>query len=111
MKRWQPIAILCSFVVLLFAPMRAVAADAPEGTETRKPDRDAVCTKCHDENEPKPILAIYQTRHGVKADPRTPSCQSCHGTSDDHVRNPRGVSPRPEPDVVFGAKHASAPSI
>jgi DmsE family decaheme c-type cytochrome len=25
------------------------------------------------------------------------------------VRNPRGVSPRPVPDVVFGAKHASAP--
>ncbi len=36
--------------------------------------KDAVCTKCHDENETKPVLAIYQTKHGVKGDSRTPSC-------------------------------------
>jgi DmsE family decaheme c-type cytochrome len=64
--------------------------------------RDAVCTKCHDENDNKPILSYYQTRHGVKADPRTPGCQTCHGASNDHVKNPRGVSPRPKPDTVFG---------
>ena len=66
--------------------------------------RDAVCTKCHDENDNKPILAIYQTRHGVKADPRAPTCQSCHGESERHVKNPEGTSTRPTPDVVFGAK-------
>ena len=74
---------------------------------------DAVCTKCHDENDNKAILSIYQTRHGVKADARTPSCQSCHGTSDRHVKNTEGTSPRPSPEVVFGGtlktKTASAP--
>jgi DmsE family decaheme c-type cytochrome len=110
MKRWKVMAVLGGFVGLLAMSMQAAAADPPESADVKaKVERDAVCTKCHDENDPKPILAIYQTRHGVKADPRTPSCQSCHGTSDEHVRNPRGVSPRPEPDVVFGVKHASAP--
>ena len=47
--------------------------------------KDAVCTRCHDESETKPLLSIYQTRHGVKADSRTPTCQSCHGESDKHL--------------------------
>ena len=85
----------------------AFAADAP--AVSAKDDRvkealakDAVCTKCHDENDNKPILSYYQTRHGVKADPRTPGCQTCHGASDAHVKNPQGVTPRPQPDTVFG---------
>src|ERR1039457_1694677 len=41
--------------------------------------RDQVCTRCHDESETKPILSIYQTKHGVRGDPRTPMCQPCHG--------------------------------
>jgi DmsE family decaheme c-type cytochrome len=91
-----------------------MAADAPQlpelgATQATNPAqdslaRDAVCTKCHDENDNKPILAIYQTKHGVKSDARTPSCQSCHGTSDKHVKNPEGTSPRPTPEIVFGAK-------
>ena len=47
--------------------------------------KDGICTKCHDESETKPILAIYQTKHGVKADSRTPNCQSCHGESEKHL--------------------------
>jgi DmsE family decaheme c-type cytochrome len=70
--------------------------------------KDAVCTKCHEENDNKPILAYYQTRHGVKADERTPGCQTCHGASDTHVKNPQGTSPRPLPDVVFGTKSGSS---
>ena len=61
--------------------------------------KDAVCTKCHDESDNKPILSYYQTRHGVKADARTPGCQTCHGASDAHVKNPQGVTPRPLPDI------------
>ena len=101
----------------------ARAADAPAlpdlgGARTSSTAQDslatdAVCTKCHDENDNKAILSIYQTRHGVKADARTPSCQSCHGTSDRHVKNTEGTSPRPSPEVVFGGtlktKTASAP--
>ena len=65
-------------------------------------NKDAACTKCHDENEAKPILAIYQTKHGVKGDYRTPSCQSCHGNSEAHVKNAEGKSTRPAPDILFG---------
>lgn len=63
---------------------------------------DAICTKCHDEGESKPILAMYQTRHGVRADGRTPTCQSCHGVSERHVKNPDKTETRPLPEVVFG---------
>lgn len=65
-------------------------------------EKDAVCTRCHDENEVKPILAIYQTKHGVKADTRTPACQSCHGESKNHLSN------RSAPDVLFGTRRGSS---
>ena len=70
--------------------------------------KDAICTKCHDASEVKPILEIYQTKHGVKGDPRTPSCQSCHGASENHVKNADGKATRNKPDVVFGAKRGSS---
>jgi DmsE family decaheme c-type cytochrome len=40
----------------------------------------------------------------VKADGRTPGCQSCHGASEAHVKNPQGLSTRPLVDVNFGGK-------
>jgi DmsE family decaheme c-type cytochrome len=93
-------------VLLAFAAtMPARAADEPPGDPMREADK--VCTRCHDENDNKAILSIYQTRHGVKADGRTPGCQTCHGASDDHVRNPRGTSPRPPPQFVFDPRHGS----
>jgi DmsE family decaheme c-type cytochrome len=63
--------------------------------------KDAVCTKCHDESENAPILSIYQTKHGVRADLRTPNCQSCHGESDRHIKGDPNVKGRAPPDVVF----------
>ena len=62
---------------------------------------DAKCTKCHDESENAPILSIYQTKHGVKGDARTPSCTSCHGQSDKHLAGDKDGKGRPAPDVVF----------
>ena len=89
----------------------AVAADAPSGKESAKKDLalrgDATCTRCHDASDEYPVLAIAQTRHGVKADGRTPSCTSCHGTSDKHINKPEGVSERPKPDVTFKGKGKS----
>jgi DmsE family decaheme c-type cytochrome len=90
--------------------LAAHAADAAPGTVeevvAKALAKDAVCTRCHDETETKPILAIYQTRHGVKADARTPSCQSCHGESSRHLAGGKGegkdgTGSRPSPDVVF----------
>jgi DmsE family decaheme c-type cytochrome len=69
---------------------------------------DAQCTRCHDESDAFPVLAIGQTRHGVKADGRTPSCTSCHGESDRHAHKPEGVTERPRPDVLFRGSHRSS---
>ena len=63
--------------------------------------RDAVCTRCHDESETAPVLSLYQTKHGVRGDARTPNCQSCHGESDRHVKGEPNAKVRPAPDVVF----------
>jgi len=106
MKRVR-IAVLGAIVGLVIATTGAWAADPPSDKIKERDARDAVCTRCHDETDNKPILAVYQGRHWVKADARTPSCQSCHGASDDHVKNPGGKSPRLPPDVVFGMKHGS----
>jgi DmsE family decaheme c-type cytochrome len=70
---------------------------------------DAQCTRCHDEGDEFPVLAIGQTRHGVKADGRTPSCTSCHGQSENHMHKPEGVKERPRPDVLFRGSHKSDP--
>lgn len=63
--------------------------------------KDAICTRCHDESEQTPILSIYQTKHGVRGDARTPTCQSCHGESEKHLKGDPTVKGRAAPDVVF----------
>ena len=64
---------------------------------------DAVCTRCHDESEPYPVLSIAKTKHGTVADGRMPTCTSCHGESKSHVENLRkeGEKDRPKPDRTF----------
>jgi DmsE family decaheme c-type cytochrome len=62
---------------------------------------DEVCTRCHDESESKPVLSVYQTKHGVKGDKRTPGCQSCHGASEMHLKGDTTGKGRAAPDVVF----------
>src|SRR5450759_2248057 len=81
----------------------ASAQEAPTASaqEATAADRtlagDAVCTRCHHETEPKPILAMYKTRHGVTADERTPGCQSCHGPSVAHQKNIGGSASQRTP--------------
>ncbi len=87
--------VLCTLAALVCGG--AVAANAEVD---RSLDGDKKCTVCHDEGWRSPVLTIYQTKHGVKADPRTPGCQSCHGESTAHQGDPGSNSP----DVVFGAK-------
>jgi len=82
----------------------ATAANAPEVVADRTLAGDAVCTRCHDQAEAKPVLSIYKTSHGVKADSRTPGCQSCHGASLAHVKNAQDTDPRPAVEVSFGKK-------
>ncbi len=72
---------------------------------------DAKCTGCHDEaDEPTGagtmlelnpgVLAIGKTKHGVKADKRTPTCTDCHGESDKH-RLHKGSDKPPKVDRSF----------
>lgn len=80
------------------AAASAFAADEKKDLVLRG---DAKCTRCHDASDEAPVLAVGATRHGVKADGRTPSCTSCHGESDRHVNKPANATERPKPDVVF----------
>jgi DmsE family decaheme c-type cytochrome len=64
--------------------------------------KDAVCTRCHDENASKPnVLYLYQGKHGVRADGAAPTCQSCHGESLKHLGGNVDGGGRPPVDVVF----------
>jgi DmsE family decaheme c-type cytochrome len=94
----------------LFAALFAGAAAAQD-----KPARkdmvlngDAKCTRCHNEGDDFPVLAIGKTKHGTMADARTPTCTSCHGESDSHVNKPSSATERPRPDRSFG-KHSKTP--
>jgi len=109
MKLWQQLLSVVALGACMLMPAHAADtraatdnASAIAGRVNQSLERDAVCTRCHDENETKPVLAMYKTRHGVKADARTPSCQSCHGSSEAHVKNATGSATRPAPDVLFG---------
>ncbi|PKM09067.1 MAG: cytochrome C [Gammaproteobacteria bacterium HGW-Gammaproteobacteria-4] len=116
MKRSTPFLALGFWVAALGFAAGVQAGDAqslPElGSDSAKNTvqdslaRDSVCTECHDEYDGQ-SLSVYQTRHGVKVDERTPTCQACHGDSTAHVDNPNKASPRPLPEVVFGiaSKH------
>lgn len=70
---------------------------------------DAQCTRCHDASDNAPVLAIGKTKHGVRADGRTPTCTSCHGPSSTHINKPEGVQERPKPDRTFG-KSSTTPA-
>src|SRR3979490_1798703 len=109
MRQKRAMKTLGNLLVVLGLAMTACAA-APALAD--EPDRslqgDAVVARCHDETESKPVLAIYKTAHGVKADSRTPGCQSCHGPSIAHVKNSTGSSTRPAVDVNFGAVTGTA---
>ena len=70
---------------------------------------DARCTRCHsDVNDGQldayPVLPIGRTKHGTRADLRTPTCTSCHGDSAAHLKQ-KGEA-RPLPDRPFGKKAA-----
>lgn len=92
-------ALAASAGLLLLIPAGpAFGADAKRDLVLRG---DAKCTRCHDAGDEAPVLAIGQTRHGVKADGRTPTCTSCHGESDRHANKPADAKERPKPDVVF----------
>ncbi len=79
----------------------------------------AVCVECHDDEDlpdnsrtahaPRPRMkqaaeALKQRPMGDADGPRTPTCTSCHGPSQAHLKKPAGAKEQPAPDVVFGKK-------
>jgi DmsE family decaheme c-type cytochrome len=107
----QALAAAAGLALLLgAAPVRA--EDAPAGAAVHKDivlKGDAKCTRCHDEGDDYPVLAIGKTRHGTVADGRTPSCTSCHGESEAHIANTGGsAGHRALPDVRFRGKEKSS---
>jgi DmsE family decaheme c-type cytochrome len=100
--------ILAAGACLLFGLAGTARAETPTPEADRTLAGDAACTRCHDQGETKPVLSIYQTAHGVKADGRTPGCQSCHGASLQHVTNEAGTDPRPPVDISFIAGGATS---
>src|SRR6478736_3899111 len=66
---------------------------------------DAKCTLCHSASGFPQLLGIGQTKHGTRADGRTPTCTSCHGESKGHAE-PAGEQAKP--DVMYGKKGTPA---
>jgi DmsE family decaheme c-type cytochrome len=89
------LSLVMAAMCLSAAP--AVAADAKDLVLKG----DAKCTTCHDESSDAQLLRIGKTMHGTRADPRTPTCTSCHGESNAHADG------KGKPDVIFGRKGAS----
>jgi len=89
----------------------ATGAKASQPATAARLKQDAVCTRCHDESEAKPVLSIYQTKHGNRGDSNAPLCISCHGASLQHVAGGKGPgqASRPAPDVLFKAKGGAYP--
>ena len=80
-------------------------AFTPKGADT--------CLKCHDEDSKFPVVAIFKTPHGQRADPRTPfaklQCESCHGAGAEHARK-KPVGDPQGPIRTFGARAATPPA-
>jgi DmsE family decaheme c-type cytochrome len=106
MKPIRLIIIICALIAGLGSVFTAQAEETWNAAAALK--KDAICTRCHDESETKPILSLYQTKHGVRADANAPNCQSCHGESNKHLHGDPNVKGRAPPDVRFGAKRGTS---
>jgi DmsE family decaheme c-type cytochrome len=98
--------VLPCLALALGVALGAQAEDVPEAAKPPAKDLvlkgDAKCTRCHDEGDDYPVLAIGKTRHGVIADGRNPTCTSCHGDSETHISVPKEAKERPKVDRAFG---------
>jgi DmsE family decaheme c-type cytochrome len=101
-------ACLALLAVLFAAGAYAQDKPAPKDLVLRG---DAACTRCHDENDTVPVLAIGKTKHGTLADGRTPTCTSCHGPSETHINKPANAAERPRPDRTFGKNSKTPPEV
>jgi DmsE family decaheme c-type cytochrome len=108
-RAWSAIALL-----LAWAAHPAGAADeAVATTPAFSPKGADTCLKCHDEDSKFPVLAIFRTPHGQKADVRAPfaqlQCESCHAPGGEHARKKPAGDPQ-GPIRTFGMRSKTAPA-
>ncbi|MGQ0587361.1 MAG: DmsE family decaheme c-type cytochrome [Gammaproteobacteria bacterium] len=108
-------------LALVLAGAPAVAgAQAPE-PEAFSPSSFATkgadtCLKCHDEDSKFPVMDIFKTPHGARADARTPfgagatQCESCHGAGGEHARKKKVDEPQ-GPIGTFGTDAKTPPEV
>ena len=112
-KRLSALTILQALAIAFCLAAVSSPATAQDAAKAPRQDMvlkgDAKCTRCHDESEEYPVLAIGKTKHGTVADGRTPTCTSCHGESNTHANKPADAKERPKPQRVFNKKGGTAP--
>jgi DmsE family decaheme c-type cytochrome len=85
------------------------AADGKSAEQDLFLKGDAKCTSCHDELDSPGVLRLGKTKHGTATDSRNPTCTSCHGSSEQHIKTAESGKKDllVAPDVTFGAKTKS----
>lgn len=107
MKIFRKVLLMCTFIGGLVGVSTALAVEDKGAAAALK--KDVICTECHDETEPRPILFLYQNKHGIRADSNAPTCQACHGESEKHWKKPPPKDKAEKKlDVLFGTKRGTS---
>jgi DmsE family decaheme c-type cytochrome len=112
MKRASAGALLA----LAMAGSPAIGAEPPAGAAAFTPKGADTCLKCHDEDSKFPVVDIFKTPHGQKADARAPfgagstQCEACHGPGNAHASKKKVDEPQ-GPIGTFGLKAKSPPEV
>ncbi len=89
---------LAAGIVLCLGGLIAAPAQARDLAADREASK--ACVECHDQDD---LPDMRRSAHAFTADPRTPSCLSCHGDSEAHLKKSQN-----KPDVVY-RKGAATP--
>ncbi len=116
MKLRRQVLVWATLLGMAAATVCGAAEPAKAGASVSASDLilkgDAKCTGCHDESDDAPpsmlelhpsVLSIGKTKHGTRADARTPTCTDCHGESEAHMKH-RGAGDPPPTDRDFRKK-------
>jgi DmsE family decaheme c-type cytochrome len=118
--------LIATIGMMLSPPLLLAAAQDEAGKAQMKPEQAQAavqrveqgdfsekgadtCLTCHANAQ---ILPIFKTKHGNRADPRSPmaglQCEACHGPSGEHVKAMMQGKMVPPP-VTFGPEEHSSP--
>lgn len=104
-KKSESVLFNLSFwVVLLFAFASTYVIASTTEASKLSDNQKIPCLDCHDNTSEFPVLSIFNTKHAVVADKRTPfakdACQTCHGDATEHMKNPS----KENAPIQFGMK-------